>query len=143
MRPAADVVDPFPRPNRLRVSAQHLDCLFSGLDSVEAGLPQPSRRRTQKMHVVVDQPWNDGSTAQVDSAGVRSREPRHLLICADSHNAIVMNSYRLRDRKAVVDGDNFPVRKDEIGCGRLRTQDRSGGQGSQDKPQRHHLVTRC
>ena len=77
------------------------------------------------MHVVVDQPGNDGPAPQIDPARVRPGEPRDLLVGADRHDAVAPNRHRLRDRKPLIDGDDFPVRQDQIGRGRLRASMRS------------------
>ena len=122
MGPAADVVDPFARPRRIRPGAQHLDGLFSRVHSIETELPCPRGGRAQKMHMVIDEPGRDGLTQQVDPASVRTRKLSHGLVGAHRHDAIAFDSHRLCDSKALIDGNNFPVREDQIRRRLLRPQ---------------------
>ncbi len=50
------------------------------------------------------------------------RQPCDLLIGADRYDAVALNRHRLRDRKALIDGDDFAVREDQIRRRLLRTQ---------------------
>ena len=114
MGPAADVVDPFPRPRRFRPGAQHLDRLFSRFHPIETEFPQPGGGRAQKVHVIIDQPGRDSPAHQIDPASVRTGKLGYLLVGAHRHDPVALDGHRLRDRKALIDGDDFPIREDQI-----------------------------
>ena len=116
MRPATDVEDPSARPFRLRAGAQHLDRLLARLDPVEAQLQlarcSPARSRCMWLSISPGMtalpPQVDPSWCSAPRAG-RSpgwcRPPR----CGRP------DRHRLRDREAIVDGDDLPVRQHQIG----------------------------
>ena len=126
MGPAADVEDPSARPFRLRPGAHHLDRLLARLDAVEAQLLQPGVPGAEQMHVVVDQPGSDRLAPEIDPPGVRPGQPGDLLVGADRHDAVAADRHRLRDREAIVDRDDLPVRQDQIGWPRRSLWRRPG-----------------
>ena len=111
-RPAAQVVDPLARRDGLRPGAQFVERLFARAHSIPTHLVLPRRPVPQQVHVVVDQPGDDGAAAQIDPPRVRTGEPADVLVRADRHDPIGADRHRLRDREAIVDGDDLAIRQD-------------------------------
>ena len=84
------------------------------------------------MHVVIDQPGNDGAAHEVDPPGVGAREPSHLLIAANRYDVVALDRNRLCDRKALVDGDDFAIRENQVRRRLLRAEQ------ARDREQRDH-----
>ncbi len=74
--------------------------------------------------MIIDQPGNDGPAHQVDLSGVRPRQPGHRLVGAYRHDTIAFNGYCLRNRKTLIDGDDLPIRENQIRRRLLRAQQR-------------------
>ena len=72
------------------------------------------------MRMIVDHSGNDGSSPEVDPPGAGSSELRNLCTAANRHKAIAPDGHGLGNRKALVDGDDFSVRENEIRSGLLR-----------------------
>ena len=60
MGPPADVKNPFPCALLFGTSAQHVDGLFSRIHAVPPKFVDPGLSPAQQVHVIVDQPGNDG-----------------------------------------------------------------------------------
>ena len=127
-REAAQRIDPFAGFQGRRLGADHLQRLFARGDPVEAQFLQPDAALLHDVGVVVDHAGNDGFAAQIDAPRVRSRKPRDVLIGAHRDHAVAPDRHRLRDREAVIDGDDLPVRENHVGCSGLRMHNRRRAQ---------------
>jgi hypothetical protein len=122
MIPTADIVDPFPRSCCFRPGAQHQDRLFSRRHAIETEFPEPGVSGAQQMDVVIDKPRSNSPTHKVDPSGVRPGELSHRLVGAYRYDAVPLDSHGLCDGKALIDGNDFPIREDHIRRRLLRTQ---------------------
>ena len=121
MAPASEREDPLAWSRRSDLRPQHLDRLLTRFDAVKTHFLGPGFARAHEMRVVIDQSGNNGLSPEVDPSGAWSRELGNLWTGADRHNAVAPDSYRLSNRKTLVDGDDFSVREYEIRSGLLRT----------------------
>jgi hypothetical protein len=78
------------------------------------------------MSMRVDESGNNGFAAEVDSAGVRARELRDLLISSNSDEAVAPYGNGLNNRKAVIDGDDLAIGQNEVRCRLLAMNHRNG-----------------
>ena len=118
-RPSTQVVDPFARCNSLGARAKLLERGGAGAHAVPTDFPLPGGARTQKVHVVVDQPGNDRAPAEVDAARGRSGQFRDLRIAPDGDNAVAANGHGLSDRETLIDRDDLAVGDDDVRPGGL------------------------
>ena len=131
-RPAADVVHPLARRDRLCARGEQIERLPPRVDAVEADFVRPRRAGAQQVHVVVDETRNDRAAPQIDAARRGSGHLQDLLITADEDEAIAFDGDRLRDRELVVDGDDLAVGEDEIGWRWLCASDDTGADQRRD-----------
>ena len=59
-------------------------------------------------------PGDHRPSPQIDAPRARPRQARNLLVRADGDDTLAPDRYGLRDREAIVDGDDLAVREDEI-----------------------------
>ena len=130
-REAAERVDPFAGARARGLGADHLERLAARGDAIEPQFLQPDLALFHQVRVVVDQPGHDGFAGEVDAARVGSGETRDVGGGADGDDAIASDGDGLRDREAVVDGDDLAVGQDDIGRSLLRLAD--GGRGREHK----------
>src|SRR5262245_42596920 len=130
-RPPPKRVDPLAWLYPLGAAAKKRQRLLSRLDPVPPHFVLPRSAVPEQVHVVVDEPREDGSAPQVYSTRCRAGKTADVLVTADRHDTVATHSDRLRDREPLVDGDDLAVRQDQIGRrGHGRTlgpQSRHGG----------------
>jgi hypothetical protein len=78
------------------------------------------------VHVVIDETGDDRSTSQVDTPRGGRRQLRHFSVRADRDDTVAADRNGLRQREALVDGDDLAVRQDHVGRWLLRWQGRDG-----------------
>jgi hypothetical protein len=93
----------------------------------------PGDAGAKQVHVVVDEPGNNCPPARVDAARVRTRMPGDFLVAANGNDPIAADGDGLRDREALVNGDDLAVRDDEIGRQPLRQGKRAEGHGEDER----------
>jgi hypothetical protein len=79
------------------------------------------------VRVVVDQAGDDGLAGEIDAARVGPGETIDVRGAADGDDAIASDGDRLRDREAVVDGDDLTVGENDVGGRLLRVNRRGRG----------------
>ena len=134
LRPAAQHGDPLAGLGALHALGQQFDCALPCGHAVEAQLVVLGG--AHPVRVIVDQAGYDGAPLQLDGACLRALVLFDLGVAADGDDALVADRQRLRDREAVVDGDDLAV--DENGvrglrrsrCGARTKQGRWPGSGT-------------
>ena len=76
----------------------------------------------------VPSPKHDSTSAQIDAPRIRAPKTRDVLIGAHRDHAVSPDRNRLRNREAVIDGDDLPVRENHIGSWGLRMNNRGCAQ---------------
>ena len=119
--PSPEVVDPLAGLDPLGAGAKKRQRLLARLDPVPPHFVPPRGAVPEQVHVVVDEPREDRSAAQVYSTRCRAGKTADVLVTADRDDTVAAHSDRLRDREPLVDGDDLAVRQDQIrraGCAR-------------------------
>src|SRR5256885_6206259 len=66
------------------------------------------------MRVIVDQPGDDGPLPEIDRLRAGAFQLEHVRVLADGDDALSLDRDRLRDREAIVDGDDLAVEEDDV-----------------------------
>ncbi len=123
LRPASEHHDPFAGWGGLDAIGEQLERVGTRGDAVEAqfvvfGGANP-------VGVIVDEAGDDGASREIYGPRLRTSELIDIRIGADRDDALAADRQRLRDGKAVVDGDDLAVDENEIGA--LRRGDQGKG----------------